>query len=67
MNLIEVPLELIDEDKYQPRSIYNEESIDELVQSIKEIGLQSPIKVQLLENGRYRIIFGHRRFKACKI
>lgn len=62
-----IPLSLIDEDQEQPRYNFNEESLKELAESIKEVGLLNPIKVKILENGRYKIIFGNRRFKACKL
>lgn len=67
MNLIAISLEQIDEDFEQPRNNYNDESLLQLVQSIKEVGLLTPIKVSKLDNGRFKIIFGHRRFKAHKI
>ncbi|MCX7746905.1 MAG: ParB/RepB/Spo0J family partition protein [Clostridia bacterium] len=67
MNVANITIELIDEDDGQPRNSYNEESMSDLVQSIREIGLQSPIKVRQTENGRYKIIFGHRRYRAHKI
>lgn len=66
MNVINIPLELIDEDHDQPRFNFNESSLIELAESIKEIGLLNPIKVRELTNGRYKIIFGNRRFKACQ-
>jgi ParB family chromosome partitioning protein len=62
-----IALSLIDEDKEQPRYNFNEESLKELAESIKEVGLLNPIKVKTLENGRYKIIFGNRRFKACRL
>lgn len=67
MKVINVNLNLIDEDKGQPRYNFNEESLNELAESIKEVGLLNPIKVRQLDNGRYKIIFGNRRFKACKL
>lgn len=67
MKVINVALNLIDEDKEQPRYNFNEESLKELAESIKEVGLLNPIKVRQLDNGRYKIIFGNRRFKACQL
>lgn len=67
MNVINIELDSIDSDIEQSRKYYDQESIANLVQSIKEIGLQSPIKVTQVENDRYRIIFGHRRYNACKL
>lgn len=58
-------MNLIDEDKDQPRYRFGEESLQELVNSIGEIGLLSPIKVRKAEGGRYKIIYGNRRYLAC--
>lgn len=65
MQIIELPMNLIDEDKDQPRYRFGEESLQELVNSIGEIGLLSPIKVRKAEGGRYKIIYGNRRYLAC--
>jgi ParB family chromosome partitioning protein len=66
MDIIELPLKLIDEDSGQPRYQFDEEAIQELMRSIEELGLLSPIKVRKLDNGRYRIIYGNRRYIASK-
>lgn len=64
MEITSIKLSLIDEDKEQPRYQFNEEALEELANSIREIGLLSPIKVRAMENGRYKIIYGNRRYKA---
>jgi len=64
MEVTSIKLALIDEDKDQPRYQFNEEALEELANSIREIGLLSPIKVRALSNGRYKIIYGNRRYKA---
>lgn len=66
MNIVELPIELIDEDIDQPRFQFDEEALQELMKSIDEIGLLSPIKVRETGNGRYKIIYGNRRYKASK-
>lgn len=66
MEITAIPLNLIDEDTDQPRYQFDEESIQELMNSIAELGLLSPIKVRKLDNGRYKIIYGNRRYKASK-
>ncbi|WP_123040571.1 ParB/RepB/Spo0J family partition protein [Cohnella candidum] len=66
MEMIELPLHLIDEDTDQPRYQFDDEAIQELMNSISELGLLSPIKVRTLDNGRYKIIYGNRRYKASK-
>lgn len=66
MDIIEIQTQLIDEDKDQPRYQFGEESLQELIESISELGLLSPIKVRTTNDGRYKIIYGNRRYKACK-
>jgi ParB family transcriptional regulator, chromosome partitioning protein len=66
MDIIEISLDLIDEDTQQPRYQFDDEALQELMQSIVELGLLSPIKVRAVNNGRYKIIYGNRRYKACK-
>ncbi|MFD0693148.1 ParB/RepB/Spo0J family partition protein [Paenibacillus sp. GCM10027628] len=65
MDIIEIRADLIDEDTDQPRYQFAEESLQELMKSIEELGLLSPIKVRTTNNGRYKIIYGNRRYKAC--
>lgn len=64
MDITTLPISLIDEDKDQPRYQFNQEALEELANSISEIGLLSPIKVRATDNGRYKIIYGNRRYKA---
>jgi ParB family transcriptional regulator, chromosome partitioning protein len=66
MDIIEIPTHMIDEDTDQPRNQFDEESLQELMKSIEELGLLSPIKVRTTKDGRYKIIYGNRRYKACK-
>lgn len=65
MDIIEIATALIDEDKDQPRYQFDDEALQELMNSIGEIGLLSPIKVRAVPGGRYKIIYGNRRYKAC--
>lgn len=67
MQVVMVPLKDIIEDETQPRTHFSEESLQELAKSISEIGLLNPIKVRKLADGRYKIIFGNRRYKSCKM
>ncbi|MFB9328600.1 ParB/RepB/Spo0J family partition protein [Paenibacillus aurantiacus] len=64
MDITNLPLALIDEDKDQPRYQFGEEALQELMRSIEELGLLSPIKVRNTGDGRYKIIYGNRRYKA---
>lgn len=64
MDIVQLPLHVIDEDTDQPRYRFGEESLQELMNSIEELGLLSPIKVRTMPDGRYKIIYGNRRYKA---
>lgn len=64
MDITNLPIALIDEDKDQPRYQFGEEALQELMRSIEELGLLSPIKVRSTGDGRYKIIYGNRRYKA---
>ncbi|TFE23360.1 ParB/RepB/Spo0J family partition protein [Cohnella luojiensis] len=66
MDIIQLPTHLIDEDTDQPRYQFDEEALQELMSSIGELGLLSPIKVRTTPDGRYKIIYGNRRYKACR-
>jgi len=61
-----IPLAYIFE-KENVRKSYSEESLKELGESIRAVGLQSPITVVEVDAGRYEVEFGHRRFLASKI
>jgi len=60
-----VDLALIDEPKGIVRMEISGEYISELAQSISEIGLLQPVLIRP-DNGRYEVVFGHRRYLACK-
>ena len=51
----------------QPFKVIEDESMTELAQSIKSVGVLVPIIVRRIENGKYEIISGHRRKRACEI
>jgi ParB family chromosome partitioning protein len=67
MDILQIPTHLIDEDTDQPRYQFDEEALQELMGSIGELGLLSPIKVRTTPDGRHKIIYGNRRYKACKM
>lgn len=60
-------IELIDANPYQPRKTFSDDGLIELSDSIKEIGLIQPISVRQIEGGRYELIAGERRLRACKL
>ncbi len=65
MDMVQLPIALIDEDTDQPRYQFDNDALQELMNSIQELGLLSPIKVRTIGGGRYKIIYGNRRYKAC--
>lgn len=67
MDIHNISMNLIDEDTDQPRYQFDEEALQELMKSIGEIGLLSPIKVRTTADNRYKIIYGNRRYKASKM
>lgn len=62
----EVELALIEANPNQPRHNFDEEALDELAASIRELGVISPVTLRKNENGTYLIIAGERRFRAAK-
>lgn len=65
-DIVEIPLEEIRSNPYQPRKSFNEESIKELADSIKEYGIVQPIIVKKAVKG-YELIAGERRTKAALV
>ena len=63
----EIDITLIEANPFQPRTVFDKEALEELASSIKEIGVIQPITVRELENGRYQLITGERRFRASMI
>ncbi|MFA5849701.1 MAG: ParB/RepB/Spo0J family partition protein [Bacteroidales bacterium] len=64
-SIAEIPIGKIDANPYQPRSTFDEDSLAELAESIKSLGLIQPITVRLVEGNRFQIISGERRFRAA--
>lgn len=65
--LYDIPLEDIKNNPYQPRSQFDENTLQELADSIKVHGIIQPITVRKLNRNNYQIIAGERRLKATKI
>ena len=65
-NVIEIPLERITENPFQPRTNFNEEKLRELATSIRELGVVQPITVREIEPNNYQLVAGERRFRASK-
>ena len=62
----EIPLEAITPNPRQPREVFDEDALAELVTSIKEVGLLQPVVVRQLGPERYELIMGERRWRACR-
>ena len=65
-NIIEVALETIQVNPYQPRTYFDEDSLSELATSIRELGVIQPITVRKLGD-TYQLVSGERRFRASKL
>ena len=62
----EINIDEISVNPFQPRSNFNNTSLQELIVSIKNIGIIQPITVRKTENNNYQLISGERRLRACK-
>ncbi len=63
----EIPIESIEANPFQPRTKFDETALNELAASIKEIGIIQPITLRKIDDNKYQIIAGERRFRASKI
>lgn len=66
-NIVELDLNSIEVNPFQPRTNFNEESLRELASSIKELGVIQPITVRKLGFNKYQLVSGERRFRASKL
>ncbi|MDZ4699813.1 MAG: ParB/RepB/Spo0J family partition protein [Rhodothermales bacterium] len=65
-SVLEIDVELIQPNPYQPRTTFDEEALDELAASIQQLGIIQPITVRSLGEGRYELISGERRLRAAR-
>ena len=63
----DIPLELIDDFPAHPFKVRDDEDMIQLVESVKERGVITPATVRQKEDGRYELISGHRRKRACEL
>lgn len=66
-NIVELELDQIEMNPFQPRTNFNEESLRELASSIRELGVIQPITVRKLGFEKYQLVSGERRFRASKL
>lgn len=65
--IYDIPLSEIDDFPNHPFKVRLDEDMDQLVQSVKDRGVIVPITLRQKEDGRYEIVSGHRRKKACEL
>jgi len=66
-SIVKIDIDSIAVNPFQPRSYFNEEALQELSDSIKELGVIQPITVRKLEGNSFQIVSGERRFRASKL
>ncbi|MGV6845074.1 MAG: ParB/RepB/Spo0J family partition protein [Lutibacter sp.] len=66
-NIIEIDLDQIEVNPYQPRTYFNEEALRELASSIKELGVIQPITLRKTTSNTFQLVSGERRFRASKL
>jgi ParB family chromosome partitioning protein len=66
-SIVEIDIDSIEVNPFQPRSYFNEEALQELADSIKELGVIQPITVRKLKGNSFQIVSGERRFRASKL
>ncbi|WP_149182426.1 ParB/RepB/Spo0J family partition protein [Streptomyces sp. TRM49041] len=66
LHFAELPLDAITPNPRQPREVFDEDALAELVTSINEVGLLQPVVVRQVAPERYELIMGERRWRACR-
>ncbi|MDP3314246.1 ParB/RepB/Spo0J family partition protein [Lutibacter sp.] len=66
-SILEIDIDAIDVNPFQPRTYFNEEALRELASSIKELGVIQPITIRKLEGNKFQLVSGERRFRASKL
>lgn len=65
--IYDIPLSEIDDFPYHPYQVRMDEDMTQLVESVKERGIITPVTLRKKEDGRYEMVSGHRRKKACEL
>lgn len=66
-DILRIPEGMIEPNPFQPRMSFDKEALEELAESIRTFGLIQPITVRKKAEGKYQIISGERRFRACRL
>lgn len=64
---LNISVDSIDANPFQPRTNFDQQSLEELAASVKKLGIVQPLTVREAENGRYQLIAGERRLRAAKL
>lgn len=64
---LDIPVDSIDGNPFQPRTHFDEQALEELAASIKKLGIVQPLTVRETETGRYQLIAGERRLRAARL
>jgi ParB family chromosome partitioning protein len=62
----ELPIDSIEPNPRQPREVFDDEALAELVTSVREVGVLQPVVVRETALGRYQLVMGERRWRACR-
>lgn len=66
-NIIDIDINAIEVNPFQPRTNFNKDALRELANSIRELGVIQPITVRKLEGNKFQLVSGERRFRASKL
>ncbi|WP_127141469.1 ParB/RepB/Spo0J family partition protein [Flagellimonas marinaquae] len=66
-SVVELDVNSIEVNPFQPRSNFNDEALEELASSIRELGIIQPITVRKLDFNKFQLVSGERRFRASKL
>ncbi len=66
-NIVDLDINSIEVNPFQPRTSFNEETLRELASSIKELGVIQPITVRKMDFNKYQLVSGERRYRASKL
>src|SRR5690606_21533988 len=66
-SIVELDINFIEVNPFQPRTSFNEETLKELATSIRELGVIQPITVRKIDFNKYQLVSGERRLRASKI
>ncbi len=66
-NIVELDIEAIEMNPFQPRSNFNDEALQELAGSIRELGVIQPITVRKIDFNKFQLVSGERRYRASRL